>query len=101
VILQLDPPLPVVVDLDFFPERFRPARGDGLAHGWVDSYEHDLQWIVALGETGRCWCIPNPKIRLAPNITMGRVYERPRAERSEPCPSEPPRRPRRRQPRPR
>lgn len=79
--LQLDPPLPVVVDLEFFPAKYRPTSGKGLCHVLIDSYEHDMQWVVALNAGGRVWCVPNPHVRLARNITMGRTLDPPAPRR--------------------
>jgi hypothetical protein len=63
VILQLNPPIPVLT-----------PRGKALAVGWIDpGVEFDLQWIVFMDETGECWTVRNPEIRAQKNITMGRV----------------------------
>lgn len=72
-VTQLNPPLPVVIDLDFFPTQLRPADGSALCQGWIDyGPEYDLIWICALDAGGRVWCVPNPKIRLWKNATLGR-----------------------------
>lgn len=61
--VQLEPSLPMHV-LD---------RGDGLAIGVIDyGVEHHLLWVVALDADGTIWCVPNPRVRLQPNWSMGR-----------------------------
>ncbi|HEY9091762.1 hypothetical protein [Parasphingorhabdus sp.] len=63
---QLNPPLPV----------FALDKGNGLAHAIIDyGPEHNLIWVTAIDSTGEIWCIPNPKIRLQKNWTMGRPLE--------------------------
>lgn len=62
MILQLDPPIPLIT-----------SRGTGYAHFLIDlSQEHHLLWVVFLDDTGECWTFQNPEIRLQPNPTMGR-----------------------------
>ena len=65
--LQLNPPIPVyVVD----------KKVNALAHGWIDyGPEFDLLWICGLNSTGEVWIVPNSKIRLQNNITMGRTIK--------------------------
>ena len=60
---QLNPPLPVhVVD-----------RGPGWAVAVIDyGQEHDLVWVTALDDGGEIWCVPNPKLRMRANWTLGR-----------------------------
>ena len=60
---QLNPPLPVhVVD-----------RGPGWAVAVIDyGQEHDLVWVTALDDGGEIWCVPNPKVRMRANWTLGR-----------------------------
>ena len=60
---QLNPPLPVhVVD-----------RGPGWAVAVIDyGQEHDLIWVTALDAGGEIWCVPNPKVRMRANWTLGR-----------------------------
>ena len=61
---QLNPPLPVHV-LD---------RGPGWAVAVIDyGQEHDLVWVTALDEGGEIWCVPNPKVRMRANWTLGRA----------------------------
>lgn len=63
MILQLDPPIPVLC-----------PRGKGLAHLVIDlGLEHNLQWVVFLDANGECWTWQNRDIRAQENITMGRV----------------------------
>lgn len=68
--LQLKPQIPVKI-VDKKNERLHNKIGQAI--GWLDySEEHDIFWIVALDETGEVWTVPNPKIRLLTNYTMGR-----------------------------
>lgn len=61
MILQLNPPLPLLT-----------PRGRALAHLVIDyGAEADLLW-VCFGTDGEIWTWPNPKVRAAKNITMGR-----------------------------
>lgn len=63
MMLQLNPPIPVWVE----------DQGEGYALGWINiSQEHHLIWIVAFNATSEVWEIPNPRIRLQVNWTMGR-----------------------------
>ena len=60
MILQLNPPLPVVT-----------VKGDGVAHLVIDyGPESHLLWVVFLDSTGECWSVPNFDIRLRPNWSM-------------------------------
>lgn len=64
MILQLDPPLPVLV-----PEK----RAWGWAHlvTW-NSVEHSLYWTIFV-DSGEIWTAPNEKVRAyAPNWTAER-----------------------------
>jgi hypothetical protein len=62
MMLQLNPPLPVVT-----------PKGSGYAVLVVDySQEHHLMWVVALDEGGQLWMFENPQVRLAANFTLGR-----------------------------
>jgi hypothetical protein len=64
--LQLNPQIPVYVE----------GRGTGRAIGWIDySCEDHLMWIVAFDDGGEVWTLPNPKIRLQKNFSMGRMVE--------------------------
>ncbi len=60
---QLNPPLPVsIVD-----------KGQGFAIAVIDyGQEHDLIWVTAMTENGEIWCVPNPRVRVRANWTMGR-----------------------------
>ncbi|ANU08686.1 hypothetical protein [Paraurantiacibacter namhicola] len=61
---QLQTPLPVHV----------LEKGSGMAFAVVDyGVEHDLIWVTALDDGGEIWCVPNPKIRMAANWTIGRA----------------------------
>lgn len=59
---QLNPQIPMITE-----------KGDGQAIAVIDySEEHHLLWVVALDETGEIWTIPNPKVKLFPNYSIGR-----------------------------
>lgn len=74
---RLDPPIPVAIELDFFPEEYRPKSGAALSYGWIDyGCDFDLIWICGLNDGGKCFCVPNPKIRFIQNMTMGRTKKR-------------------------
>lgn len=61
MILQLDPPLPLLT-----------PNGNALAHFVIDyGPEHHLIW-VCFGRDGEIWSWSNPKVRAETNITMGR-----------------------------
>lgn len=63
MILQLNPPLPVIT-----------PKGLGIAHMVIDyGPEHNLFWVVFLDTTGECWTYSNPDIRAQKNITLKRV----------------------------
>ena len=63
MILQLNPPLPVLT-----------PKGNGVAHMVIDyGPEHNLMWVVFIDDTGECWTYPNMDIRAQKNITLGRV----------------------------
>jgi hypothetical protein len=63
MILQLNPPLPVIT-----------PKGLGIAHMVIDyGPEHNLYWVVFLDTTGECWTYSNPDIRAQKNITLKRV----------------------------
>lgn len=61
---QLDPPIPLhVID-----------KGDGYALAVIDyGQEHNLIWVTAINDSGEIWCVPNPRVRMQPNWTMGRA----------------------------
>jgi hypothetical protein len=64
-LLQLNPPLPLIT-----------PKGEGYCHIVIDhGIEHDLQWVVFINETGECWMFDNPDIRMAHNITLGRLKQ--------------------------
>lgn len=66
MILQLDPPLPLIT-----------PKGRALAHFLIDyGPEHHLLWTCFLNAGGECWTFSNPEIRLEANFTMGRTHER-------------------------
>ncbi len=63
MILQLNPPLPVLT-----------PKGPGMAHIVIDyGVEHNLMWVVFIDATGECWTYPNMDIRAQKNVTLGRV----------------------------
>ena len=62
MILQLNPTLPVTTPL-----------GKALAHFLIDyGEEHHLMW-VCVQETGEIWTWENPKVRVQPNPSFGRL----------------------------
>lgn len=62
MLLQLDPPIPVIT-----------PKGKALAHVLIDyGAEHHLIWVTFQDETGECWSWPNPQIKAQTNVTMGR-----------------------------
>lgn len=62
MLLQLNPSIPLST-----------PKGEGLAWLVIDSgQEHDLQWVVAIDETGEVWTFSNKDVRAQKNITMGR-----------------------------
>ncbi len=64
MILQLNPPLPVIT-----------PKGKALAHFMIDEgIEHDIKWVCFQDSTGECWTFSNPEIRVQKNITQGRDY---------------------------
>jgi hypothetical protein len=65
VILQLNPPLPIIT-----------PKGKALAHALIDyGPEADLVWLCFQDQTGECWCWGNRDIRGQKNPTMGRVMK--------------------------
>jgi len=66
VMLQLNPPIPVVT-----------LKGKGLAHVIIDyGPEHDLMWVVFQDITGECWTWRNADIRAQENYTFDRANPR-------------------------
>lgn len=64
MILQLDPPLPLMT-----------PKGAGIAHFLIDyGPESHLYWTVFITETGECWTFDNTLIRAEKNITLNRKY---------------------------
>ena len=67
MILQLNPPIPIVT-----------PRGKGMAQMIIDyGTDYDLLWVVFQDEGGECWSWRNQDIRAQNNVTMGRVTEAP------------------------
>ena len=67
MILQLNPPIPIVT-----------PHGKGLAHLVIDyGIEHDLIWVVFQDDDGQCWSWRNQDIRAQSNVTIGRTSEAP------------------------
>lgn len=63
MILQLNPPLPLVT-----------PKGMGWAHFVIDyGQEQNLLWVVFLDDGGECWTFSNPEVRMEANYTMGRT----------------------------
>ena len=69
MLLQLDPPLPVIT-----------PKGSGIAHILIDyGAEYNLMWTVFIDATGECWTFDNKHIRACKNFTLGRgAPEQPR-----------------------
>lgn len=64
MILQLNPPIPIVT-----------PKGRALAHAIIDyGIEHDIHWLAFQDNTGECWTWKNSDIRAQKNITHGREY---------------------------
>lgn len=64
MMLQLDPPLPIIT-----------PKGPGLAHVLIDyGPEHDIVWVAFL-ENGECWSYRNQDIRAENNVTFGRQWK--------------------------
>lgn len=64
-ILQLNPAIPMSC-----------PKGNGYAIALIDySQEHNLQWVIALDESGEIWTFPNPEVRLQKNISLGRSFD--------------------------
>jgi hypothetical protein len=64
ILTQLNPPLPMYV---------ASRRATGVAHAVIDyGYEHNLQWVIAMDETGEIWNVPNPDVRMQWNWSAGR-----------------------------
>lgn len=62
MMLQLNPPLPMDT-----------PKGRGLAHFLIDyGAEADLLWVVFMDDSGQCWTVPNPEIRMTENWSLGR-----------------------------
>ena len=60
---QLTSPIPVYV----------VGKGKALAFAVIDyGPEHNLIWVSAIEDTGEVWCVPNPKIRMQANWSLGR-----------------------------
>jgi hypothetical protein len=62
VLTQLNPPLPL-----------ETAKGSGSAHFVIDyGPESALLWVVFMDHDGACWTVPNAKVRMSFNWTIGR-----------------------------
>ncbi len=63
MMLQLNPPLPVVT-----------PHGPALAHVLIDyGIEQDLHWVCFQDDSSECWTYSNRDIRAQKNITIGRI----------------------------
>jgi hypothetical protein len=63
MILQLNPPLPLIT-----------PKGPALAHVLIDyGAEHDLLW-VCFQRNGECWTWKNQDIRAEDNVTFNRKH---------------------------
>jgi hypothetical protein len=62
-IIRIDPPLPLYI-ID---------KGNGYAHFLIDyGIEDHLYWVIFMDDTGECWTIANPQIRMQNNPTLNR-----------------------------
>lgn len=62
MILQLNPPIPVIT-----------PKGKGLAHLVIDyGPDYDLLWTVFIDKTGECWTYNNKEIKAVENISLNR-----------------------------
>jgi len=62
VILQLNPPIPLV-----------SSKGNCTAFFIIDySTEHSLIFVTFLEDSGECWLFRNSEVRLQKNLTFGR-----------------------------
>jgi hypothetical protein len=65
MILQLNPPIPVIC-----------PKGKGTALFLTDyGVEHNHIWTIAIDETGELWSYQNPFVKLQENITMNRIIK--------------------------
>jgi phage pi2 protein 07 len=65
MILQLDPPIPVVT-----------PHGKAMAHVLIDyGPEYDLVWVCFQDKTGHCWSFNNKDITAQTNITFNRIIK--------------------------
>ena len=63
MIIQLNPALPVMT-----------PKGEAYAHFLIDyGIEEHLMFVCFINNTGECWTYKNTKIRMLPNITLGRT----------------------------
>jgi hypothetical protein len=62
MMLQLDPPLPVITN-----------KGKGFAFAIIDyGMEFDLLFVIGLDDSGEIWTLSNKDVRMQQNISMGR-----------------------------
>ena len=65
MIIQLDPPLPMLT-----------PKGHGFAHFLIDyGMESHLYWTVFITSTGEVWTYANPLVRAEKNISLGRLLD--------------------------
>lgn len=61
-VTRIDPPILLMT-----------PKGEGWAHFLIDySQEHHVIWGVFINETGECWWVPNPEVRITRNWSMQR-----------------------------
>ncbi len=66
MILQLDPPIPLMT-----------PKGEGYAHVLLDyGAEMNIMWVVFITETGECWSYSNKEVRACKNISLGRDFSK-------------------------
>jgi len=51
-------------------------KGFGYAMFVIDpGMDNDLYWVIAINDTGEIWTFANREVRMAKNITLGRMLE--------------------------
>ncbi len=64
MILQLNPPLPLI-----------SPKGKCYAHFLIDyGLEENLMWVTFDDDTGECWTWSNTEIRIQKNTSIGRTH---------------------------
>lgn len=67
MMLQLDPPMPVIINTAGGPL-------NAFAHVLLDyGFEHDLMWVCFMDDPRECWTVSNRHVRAQTNLTAGRA----------------------------